>query len=397
MILYISLFGIFLSFLLIYNNAKQYPASIYLGAYFFLVSLYGLNQYLIMSSDSIFWIAIIATNFTSLYYLLGPISYLYIRSVQTNNYGLKKIDFLHLLPALIYLVASLPHIFSSYAYKVHVAEQIIADRTFLETYHFTILTDWITSAGVYISRPALVFMYMMVSVVQTFRFFSQENALQYSYNKGVLKKWLFTFLSFQLVLILSHLFFLTNSFALFGQFSSSYSNVLYQLSLLALIGFILSPLLFPQILYGLSNMPHTINENSVGDINDASKNSHSLKSKNFDDEYMLIIQEKIETAMTGNKLFLLKEFNLPQLSVYIQVPNHHLIYFFSNFKKQSFNDYRNEFRIRFAKALILQDQSGSVTLEAIGLHSGFSNRNTFSKAFKEIEGVTPSVFVAQNK
>jgi AraC-like DNA-binding protein len=61
----------------------------------------------------------------------------------------------------------------------------------------------------------------------------------------------------------------------------------------------------------------------------------------------------------------------------------------------TFNDYRNIFRVEHAKRLILDQQSDMITLEAVGLLSGFSNRNTFSRVFKELEGITPSAF-AQN-
>ncbi|MEI7502339.1 MAG: hypothetical protein WCJ61_03560, partial [Paludibacter sp.] len=152
MLLYISLFGIFLSLLLLYFNSRSYTSSIYLGIYFFLVSLYGVNQFIIVWSESVFWISIFQTNFTCLYYLIGPMSYLYIRSVLTDNSRLRKSDLLHFLPFLIYFVAAIPHIFSTYAHKVQIAQLSITDPTFLGSYHFTILTDWITSAGVFISR-----------------------------------------------------------------------------------------------------------------------------------------------------------------------------------------------------------------------------------------------------
>jgi len=397
MILYISVFGIFLSLLLIYNNAKRYPSIIYLGVCFLLLSLYGVNQYAVISSQSVILIAIMSTNLTFLYYLIGPMSYLYIRSVLTNDARLRKVDIVHFLPMLIYLIAALPHIFSSYSYKAQLAQSIISDPNFLGSYHFTILTDWLTSAGVYISRVALVLIYLLVSGMQILRYCASERGGKYKDANCLKKSWLFTFLGFQLVLILSHLIYLVNSFSVFWQFSSSFSAFLYLLSALTLIGLIVSPLLFPQILYGKLNTPNIINDKPSIVENVASKQLETIKTKCYDEEYMLLLQQKVEDAMKDNKLFLQKEFNLPQLSVFIQVPNHHLIYFFTNYKQQSFNDYRNEFRIRYAKLLISQNQSETITLEAIGLMSGFSNRNSFAKAFKEIEGVTPHVFAVQNK
>ena len=324
-------------------------------------------------------------------------SYLYIRSVLTDNSRLRKSDLLHFLPFLIYFVAAIPHIFSTYAHKVQIAQLSITDPTFLGSYHFTILTDWITSAGVFISRPALVFVYAFVSGIQILRYFSSKNKPRPLTDEGFMKKWLITFLSFQFILIISHLSFLFNSFGIFGQFSDNYNDLFNIISSATLIGLIISPILFPKILYGLPNLLATSYKPEYVSLYDTIIVRETVKAKTYDEDYMFFIQQKLENAMKEHKIYLQKEFNLPQLSVLIEVPIHHLAYYFSNFKQQSFNDYRNDFRIRYAKLLMLQAQSETITMEAIGLLSGFSNRNTFSKAFKEIEGVTPSVFAAQIK
>ncbi len=62
-----------------------------------------------------------------------------------------------------------------------------------------------------------------------------------------------------------------------------------------------------------------------------------------------------------------------------------------------FNDYRDECRIQFAKELIREGKAGGMTLEAIGLQSGFVTRNTFTIAFKKAEGISPRAFVSQFK
>jgi AraC-like DNA-binding protein len=76
---------------------------------------------------------------------------------------------------------------------------------------------------------------------------------------------------------------------------------------------------------------------------------------------------------------------------------HHLSYYFREEKKQSFSEYRNEWRVKHAKKLILEGKSGDITLEAIGMLSGFPNRDSFRTAFQRIEGVTPAVFISQKQ
>jgi AraC-like DNA-binding protein len=47
------------------------------------------------------------------------------------------------------------------------------------------------------------------------------------------------------------------------------------------------------------------------------------------------------------------------------------------------------------KKLILEGKASGLTLEAIGIQSGFANRITFFRAFKRVEGVAPSDFLAK--
>ncbi len=46
--------------------------------------------------------------------------------------------------------------------------------------------------------------------------------------------------------------------------------------------------------------------------------------------------------------------------------------------------------------MITDGKANEMTLEAIGLLSGFSSRNTFLLAFKKIGGTTPQAFLAMH-
>jgi YesN/AraC family two-component response regulator len=91
------------------------------------------------------------------------------------------------------------------------------------------------------------------------------------------------------------------------------------------------------------------------------------------------------------------DFNLAELSAHIHIPVHHLGYYFREEKRQSFKDYRNEWRVKHAKNLIEDGKTGELTLEAIGQLSGFPNRDSFRTAFQRLEGLTPAAFAARGK
>jgi AraC-like DNA-binding protein len=63
----------------------------------------------------------------------------------------------------------------------------------------------------------------------------------------------------------------------------------------------------------------------------------------------------------------------------------------------NFNDFINEYRIRFCIEKIENGEWKRKTLEALSKESGFNNRNSFTLAFKKVTGVTPSGFLKQMK
>jgi AraC-like DNA-binding protein len=93
--------------------------------------------------------------------------------------------------------------------------------------------------------------------------------------------------------------------------------------------------------------------------------------------------------------YLQSDCNLAYFSKLTKIPVHHLAYYFREEKRQSFNDFRNEWRIKHAKNLIKEGKNAELTLEAIGLLSGFSSRNTFFTAFKKAEGISPGSYAAK--
>ncbi len=395
MLLYISILGIFLSFVLLYFNARRYSSTIYLAVFCLVLSLYSLNLYIILYSKSEFWISLVFCNITFLSYLIGPMCYFYTRSLLTDHIRLRKTDLWHFLPTFFYLFASIPYIITPFSYKREIARAIISDSGFLGSFHATFLSDLFTNATLYLSRPILAFLYVLGSI---------GLLVYYNLNKGkgvvlsrrhFIYKWLLFFLGTQLLLVSSHLL------VIFNVFQNDMGDLFFTLNLfqifsfIGLAGLLITPFFFLRILYRL---PGFVTGKIQSEFNDIRMNSSEEAKKislNFEFDYMISIVQKMATCMQEQKPYLKPDFNLAQFSVMLQVPAHHLAYFFREIKKQSFNDYRNECRVHHSKVLILEGKSNNLTLEAIGTLSGFTNRNTFFTAFKKVEGMAPSNWVIQ--
>ena len=63
----------------------------------------------------------------------------------------------------------------------------------------------------------------------------------------------------------------------------------------------------------------------------------------------------------------------------------------------NFNAFLNKYRINHVKEMIAMNYQNKYTLGYIYFKSGFRNQSTFNKAFKNIEGITPSKYIENKK
>jgi AraC-like DNA-binding protein len=332
-----------------------------------------------------------------LLYLIGPMIYWYTRSVLNDNSRLKKTDLLHLMPAVIFFVTSLPYIFSPYQEKLKVTSELVKNIDYMGIYKPTILYKLLSNQIIFLTRPLLVLAYTVVSIRMLFRYLRSGETKYIFSRQQYMKKWLLILLGFLLILAISH------SLLIVETVEEKSSRLLYTLnfmqvfSAIGLSGLLISPLFFPTILYGLPVIPPVplISVNTKrSDIYDK-REVHRAKLPVFEAAYLKQMKGTIESSMVEQQVYLQKDLNLTQLSVLTQIPAHHVAYFFREHLNQSFHDYRNEWRIEHAKRLILEGKAKELTLEAIGSLSGFSSRNAFFIAFKRVEGISPREFTSR--
>ena len=318
----------------------------------------------------------------------------YVRSILTDNPRLQKWDFLHFLPMLAFLVATIPYMLTPYSTKVEVAAKIVEESMNLGLYNATYIIFPVIVT--YLSRPVLILGYTLWSFALFVRYILQKGKSSVLPRQHFMTQWLFVLLVLLFIWIFSHFmifleFFTRNDIKIFYTL-----NVLQILSGTGLIGLLISPFFFPGILYGLPRVPQRIiTSEPYGAENDASPEKYIKHPQSFESDYLHTIGRKADFCMKELHPYLQSNFNLFKLSVLIDIPVHHLAYYFREEKKQSFNDFRNEWRINNAKKLIREGKASELTIEAIGLLSGFSSRNTFLAAFKKAEGIAPAVFAAQ--
>lgn len=394
MLAFLSITGIFLSVILLFFNNRKNPSTIYLALFFFSISIYCFIQYVMLYSKSEFLVSIFFLNIGFLTYLIGPTLYLYTRSILTDDSRLKKNDILHFLPAFVFLILSSPHLFSPWSHKIEIAANIIKDGNYVVAYNSDIFHGVISDLTVFLSRPGLAFGYLLWSILLLIRFYKSKKESMILSHQLFIIKWLVVLFSFLLILIFSHSIQILESHAIHNVVIFYITDLLQLLSGIGLIGLLISPFFFPAILYGLPQMPEPIVSKVYIEKELTPKEPKNQPSE-FEQDYLHIIKQKVETAMTDLQPYLQPDCNLAYFAKLVKLPAHHLAYYFREERKQAFNDYRNEWRVIHAKKLIEEGKTSELTLEAIGLISGFSSRNAFFTAFKKVEEISPSAFTAQ--
>jgi AraC-like DNA-binding protein len=398
MLLFLSVFGIFLS-LILFLQSRRFHSSVYLSLFFLFSSLYMLYQYILLYSKSTTLISIFLFNVSiagSPLYMIGPMLYWYVRSVLTDDSKLKRIDLWHFLPMAIYFVTALPTAFLPWHEKVEIARKTAEDAAFIGQYQATLLTRIFPQVWAFASRLILILGYTLWAIY-IFLTYQRKNKLTAVFSKQLfMKKWLCCLLGFVFILVTTQIPLVIKSFEL--HFTEYYFTlkVIQAISATGLIGLLVSPFFFPSILYGLPRVPlHKRPSGSSARGRQKKQTSPRPKNHLFETEYLKSIEMQAISAMKEHRPYLNSDCNLFSFSKLICVPAHHLAYYFREVKGQRFNDFRNEWRINHAKTLIKEGRASEITLEAIGIISGFSSRNAFITDFKKSEGVSPGAYASR--
>jgi len=165
-----------------------------------------------------------------------------------------------------------------------------------------------------------------------------------------------------------------------------------------LAGLLISPLFFPSILYGMPRIPAAspaatpLGPGPEEDSEPLSPVPEDPLKPGYEADYLKQIGSKMDECMQQLQPYLQNDCNLAYMAKLSGIPAHHLAYYFREERRQPFNEYRNLWRIQHAKQLIREGKAREMTLEAIGLSSGFSSRITFINAFKKVEGIPPGAY-----
>ncbi|MFD3407855.1 hypothetical protein SKC37_04245 [Aquirufa sp. HETE-83D] len=340
--------------------------NIYLALLFFISGVYCLTVYSMSLGHSLLFTVLLYGNFSSIYFLIGPLLYFYLRSLKTGSTALRGVDFLHFIPFLFVFIDTVPYYLSAYAYKVEVVRQVFSDWTSM----FRIRLGFVFNAAhLYVLRPLLLTFYSLWGANYLI------NNKVYFFKATNLGRWLSIFLFFQwLVFVgMSSVFFgvwLENvlDFSLFN-----HPSEIKYISLVAYMVMVCTLYFFPQVIYlNVDRFKRLLNPQEV---------------------YWWKMDQAMNDCYIFDKPFLKPHLTLVQFGELVQKDTKELHDFFELYLFTNFTDEMNRLRVQFAKKLIKQGCLQKACLQNLYSDSGFDCSEDLEYFFSEFEGQSIKEFI----
>lgn len=387
--IYIGFIGLFLPFLILFINKGYKTVNLYLAGYLFFSALYVLGNFYFFYGESLEWIAFFL-DLHPFFFLIGPLSYFYVRSVVSDSNKLRKSDLLHFALFFISLAGLIPFIFSDYSYKLQVAAEMKSENWDLAKYQINKLIPHKADQLLCVVQTIFYSACHWVLVLTQHRRW-KKGMLQIPQYK-LIHKWLRTLSSIYSIIAIDY-FIVVACIWIYDDKSEflARANIFLLFASFLFMALNFSVLVFPQILYGLPQ------ENKVEFYSDPILDSQVAGSEKhleqlFSTDYINRI-EQVLSEQVSLKKFTDPEYKLTLISNLCLIPVHHISYYFNNVKNVSFSEWRNKLRIDYAKQLIDGGLKSDITLNGIAEKSGFTTASTFIRAFKQATGNTPSEYM----
>ncbi|MGB5554910.1 MAG: helix-turn-helix domain-containing protein [Flavobacteriaceae bacterium] len=345
--------GVLLSVLFLFKKKGDRFANTLLAIYTFLFSFELLNNCLRWSGD-IQEAPFIHLNFTHfpLWTIYGALLFIYVRSVVKKS-KFKLGDIFFLIPPLVTIVLLFPYYSLTTSEKLRALKEGTTDNYV----HFPSYGIWIVIA--------IMFFYAALTYIN----FWQNKRIGFREYKWL--KWFvgsyfgFAFM-FALYIFLVRFQIMDPTYDYFIDIV-----IVFFIGMLSFFGFIQ-----PEIFEGKS-----ISE-SIPFI--------KYRKTGLSEALSFEMKEKLIRIMEHQQPYMDNDLRLDDLALLMKLSRNHTSQIINEHFNLSFFDFINQYRIKDAKNLLLQNKGDDRTITQIAYDVGFNSRASFYKAFKKFSDGTPS-------
>ena len=308
-------------------------------------------------------------------FLIGPVFYFYVKTLLNRDLELTRKDFIHFLPAVVYLVYSLI--------------VFITDKFILEEFYFYAdekdqdLDFWYQMAGLI---SMLFYLFMSLKYYLSYRKLSLQEV---SFADEIAFRWIKHFtIVFSLILVLRVLFFILNPE--WGEFGSKYWYYLCFSILLMYIS-----------ITGYSNTIRTTAKFATDLLVkfEPSGTDKSGGTKSEPEEPLALDEwkDKITQLFEAEDVYKNPNLTLTDLAGLLNTNRNIISKVINQEFKMNFNDFVNRKRAEAVIEMLRNGEHSNNTFLSIALDCGFNSKTTFNRAFKKHTALTPKQYISKYK
>ncbi len=293
-------------------------------------------------------------------YATGPLLYFFSKFITRDEYSLKPCDALHFIPALVIAAMLVPFYIKSADEK----------REFLTAPIGISAHDVFTTA-----YSVMILVIIMVVIAYIIKFWKHGmivfRSRHLKLNQPTYFSMIIVAINFLVVIIY------IAGFIMYHQFSLDHSVYEKTIIFISLITTAMVYLVF------LMRMRYSDYFSLMMQDSKKMRYSKSRIDRLVVDE----IISKLESLMTGEKMFCDEDLSLQRLSDEIGIAPYQLSQILNERLNKNFNTYINEYRVNEAAGMIVTEPSRSIT--SIAYAAGFNNKSSFYSWFFRVTGISP--------
>jgi len=358
LILISAIHGTFLIAIMLIHNKKRINENHFLILLLTIITGYLFREFLYLEGHFVTFPHLMAV-FVPFLYLLGPIYYFYIKSAVYQEVKLKKVDLLHLVPAIICFFIILPFYVKSGSEKLAMFDppgpgdlELAPNRIFF--YGLILISGFL-----YCRQSALLI--------------NKASDLQDGRpNKSIQTKlkWLRyytrTFLYFLTLFLIAQLIFIFTDFY-------QYYVMLYTV--------LAASILIHVVSYW------AVKESSIANTEEKNIRKSLLPESKIND-----LKNQIISILENEKIYLKSDLTINDFCERLSTNAKYISHLINSEFNCSLTYLINSYRIEASKKMILSHEYDHLNFLGIANEVGFNTKNTFTRTFKRHTGKTPSQF-----
>ena len=307
-------------------------------------------------------------------FIIAPLVLLYIESVLKKRLTLSRY-FLLFIPFVLCLINFLPFYYLPIEDKIQIYTQ--ANDASAQEYFIWFSYPVLRSTN-NIYNPLIG----MITMGYLFQILIRN-------KEKLSKKTHFNLLQVGIILVIN---FLTIRALMFYQYISGGQQISPEFLGVICILVPLSFIIFPNFIYDNNSNNSDLNLyfRMMNRLSGNNKNNDSIKSE------LVSESSRIMNYLNEEKPYLTPGFSIHEIVSALDIPQKNVTDCFNKVIKIPFPKMRNQLRIDFAIDMFKNNSHKKISIEGIATESGFNNRATFYKAFREVTNTTPIEWIKAN-